>query len=138
MTSMQHDMGRLFDRFFGQDWFLEPFQRVGAWTPAIDVVETDDAITVKAELPGLSGHDLKVSLTGDLLTIKGEKKEEKEEKTMNFHRVERSYGSFERSIKLPVAVKNDEIHATFKDGVLSIELPKSRHSKTIPVKIDIK
>jgi len=135
---MPHDMDRLFDRFFGQDWFMEPLPRMGEWRPVIDVAETNGAVIIKAELPGLSADDISVSLTGDLLTIKGEKKEEKEEKSKNFFHMERSYGSFKRSIKLPVAVKNDETQAAFKDGVLSIELPKSAQSETTPINIDIK
>ena len=137
-TSLQREMNRLFDDFFGRDFFVEPFRGLGEWRPAVDVAETDTSIIVKADLPGLDVKNLDVSLRGDILTIKGEKKEEKEEKTKSFHRVERHYGSFERSVRLPTAVKADQVQASFKDGVLHIELPKTEESKqkSIRIKVD--
>ena len=137
IVSLQREMNRLFDDFFGRDFFVEPFRGMGEWRPAMDVAETDNAVLVKTELPGLDAKDVEISLSGDVLTIKGEKKEEKEEKTKSFHRVERHYGSFERAIRLPASVKADKVEATFKNGVLTIELPKTEESKAKSVKIKV-
>jgi len=75
MGALQHEMNRLFDDFFARDFFVEPFRGLGHWSPALDVSETDNSVVVKAELPGLESKDVEVSLSGDILTIKGEKKE---------------------------------------------------------------
>ena len=136
-STLRDEMNRLFDSFFSGDLLAEPFHGVGAWAPALDVSETDDAVMVKAELPGIEANDVEVMLKDDVLTIKGEKKEEKEEKTKNFHRVERSYGSFQRSVRLPAEVIGDKVEAKFKNGVLTIELPKAEESKTKSVKIKV-
>lgn len=92
-------IGRLWERFFGELPTVEPFRR--EWTPSLDVSETKNNIVVKAEAPGVDPKDIDISLTGDVLTIKGEKKQEKEEKDQNYHWVERSYGVFARSVRLP-------------------------------------
>lgn len=94
------------------------------WMPRLDVTETEKNVEVKAELPGLERKDIDITLDRDLLVIKGEKKEEKEEKDRYYHRVERSYGTFCRSVRLPASVKDEKINATFKDGILTITLPK--------------
>ena len=135
LSNIQREMNRLFDDFFNRDYFVEPFRGMGEWRPALDVAETDKAVIVKAELPGLESKDVEVSLSGDVLTVKGEKREEKEEKTKSFHRVERSYGSFQRAVRLPAPVLGDQVEVTFKNGVLTITLPKSEEAKTKSVKI---
>jgi len=135
--ALHRQMNRLFEDFFGRDFLAEPFRGLTGWSPAIDLAETDEAIVVKAELPGLEPKDVDLELTGDVLTIRGEKKEEKEEKARSYHRVERSYGSFERAIQLPAAVKPDEVEANFKNGVLTVTLPKVEESKTRSVKIKV-
>lgn len=137
LSALQQEMNRLFESFFG-DTFVEPFRGVGGWNPAVDIAETEDAMLVKAELPGLEPDDVSITLTGDVLTIKGEKKHEKEEKTKDYHRVERSYGSFERSVQLPASIKADKVEATFKSGVLTIVLPKAEEAKARTVKINAK
>jgi HSP20 family protein len=93
------------------------------------MAETQDMLTVTAELPGLESKDLDVSVSGDVLTIKGEKKSEKEEKDEQRHIVERSYGSFVRMVRLPTAVAQDKIKASFKNGVLTVSLPKTEEAK---------
>lgn len=138
VSSLQREMNRLFEDFFNRDFFVEPFRGIGEWRPAVDVSETDDAVVVKAELPGMDTKDVDVSLSGDVLTIKGEKKEEKEEKTKSFHRVERSYGSFTRSVRLPAAVVSDKVEATFKNGVLTVNLPKAEEAKRKVLKVNVK
>jgi HSP20 family protein len=127
-------MDQLFDRFFESGWPELPV--MGRWAPTVDVTENKDAVTVTAELPGVEQKDIGVSLQDGVLTIKGEKHAEKEEQDKRQHRVERSYGAFLRSIRLPAAVEAGKVTATFKDGVVTITLPKAPEAKgtTIPVK----
>lgn len=94
------------------------------WAPRLDVTETEKNVEVKAELPGMERKDIDITLDRGLLVIKGEKREEKEEKDRYYHRVERRYGTFCRSVQLPAEVKEEKIEATFKDGVLTVTLPK--------------
>ena len=96
---------------------------------SFDVSETDENIIVKAEVPGIEPKDIDISISGDNLTIKGEKNAEKEEKGKNYHFVERSYGSFSRTIVLPASVKFEQVKAEYKKGILEITLPKSEKSK---------
>ncbi len=135
VSRLRREMDRLWDDFFGPGRrALQPLE--AAWAPAVDVSETDDKITVKAEVPGIEAKDLDISLVGDTLTIKGEKKAEREEKSENYHLVERSYGSFSRSLKLPAVVEADKIEATYKQGVLTVTCPKKEEVK--PKAIEIK
>jgi HSP20 family protein len=106
------------------------------WAPAVDIRETDEALTLVAELPGLKREDVTITLENNVLTLSGERKFEKEAKQENYHRIERAYGSFARSFTLPNNVKADQVQAAFKDGVLSITLPKVEEAK--PRKIEIK
>lgn len=133
---LRREMDRLFDRFFDTPW--AEMQTLGDWTPAMDVTEGKDAITVKAEVPGVEPKDISVSLEGDLLTIKGEKEQKKEEKDERQHRVERTYGAFLRSVRLPATVDGSKVSATFKNGVVSVTLPKTPAGKgtTIPIKAE--
>jgi HSP20 family protein len=94
------------------------------WAPMLDLTETEGNLEIKAELPGMERKDIDITLDRGLLVIKGEKKEEKEEKGRYYHRVERRYGTFCRSVRLPAEVKEEKIEATFKDGVLTVTLPK--------------
>lgn len=136
LSQMQREMNRLFDSFFrgGQldDGSFGPF-----WAPAVDIVEQDDAYIVEAELPGLTKDDVKISLEGNILTIRGEKKREQTKEGRNYHRTERSYGSFMRSFTLPTSVRSDKIEATYRNGILTINLPKVEEAKpkTIEVKV---
>lgn len=134
MDVLRQEMERVFDRFFEPRW--DEFEAGGAWAPKLDVSETKDAYMVKAEIPGVDQKDLSVSLQNQILTIKGEKHQEKEEKDEKYHRVERSWGEFTRAIALPGAADTEKVNATFKDGVLTITLPKTPAAKgtTIPVK----
>ena len=104
--------------------------------PAFDVSETDNEIVVKAELPGMNVEDIDIALTDGLLTIKGERKMEKEDKEENYHRIERQFGSFSRSLNLGTKVRADGIEAGYKDGMLTVTLPKVEESK--PKKIEVK
>jgi HSP20 family protein len=132
LNRMQAEMNRFCDDFFGEH---RRGLAEGAWLPAVDVSETESQLTVRAELPGMSQDDIEINLQENVLTLKGEKKQETKEEKENFHRVERSYGSFSRSFTLPSGVKAADINATFKDGVLEITLPKVEEAK--PKKIAI-
>ncbi|HEY9164648.1 MAG TPA: Hsp20/alpha crystallin family protein [Candidatus Kryptonia bacterium] len=134
LVSMQRELGRVFDGLFSD--FDGNVSGLSRWAPHVDVSENHDAYTIKAELPGVSKNDVKITLQDNILTLKGEKKNENEEKNAEYHRIERSYGSFERSFTLPTGVKSDKIDASFKDGVLSITLPKVEEAK--PREIEVK
>ena len=136
MFSLQREMNRVFDSFFrGAD---EPGLLNGTWIPAVDVAEGDDAYTVKMELPGVNKDDVKITLESNVLTIRGEKQAETEVNEKNFHRTERSYGSFQRSFTLPTSVKNDKIDAVYKDGILTVSLPKAEEAKPKQIEVKVK
>lgn len=122
LSRFQREMMDIWERFFGDA--ESRFFGAGEWLPSIDLSETDNEVQIKAELPGLKKEDIQVDITGNLLTISGEKKEEKEEERGNYHSKERFFGKFERRMRLPTEVKSEEIKAVYKDGVLSITAPK--------------
>jgi HSP20 family protein len=134
--ALQRRMDHLFDDFASD--YRWPFSN-GSNVPAprVDVGETETEVTVEAELPGVDEKDIDVTLVDNLLTIKGEKKQEKEEKRKDYHLTERSYGSFSRSMALPFDADPDKIKAAFKDGVLTITLPKPPEIKAKVKKIAI-
>ncbi|WP_297056869.1 Hsp20/alpha crystallin family protein [Thermosulfurimonas sp.] len=136
LQELKREMDRIWDEFFGRMRFPERWEGL-EWSPAIDVSETDDAVVVRADIPGLDPEDLEVRLSGRTLTIKGEKKQEKEEKKENFYRVERVYGSFVRTVDLPAEVEADRAEATYKNGVLKITLPKKAEARGKKVKIRV-
>jgi len=125
---------RRFDDLFGRPLWRLPVEEKG-WMPAVDVFEKEDRFVVKAELPGMKEEDIDVSVVGDTLSIKGERKTETEIKEEDYYRCERSYGSFYRSIPIPSNVDADKIEASFEDGVLEVALPKS--AKVKPKKIAV-
>jgi HSP20 family protein len=129
-------MERWFDRFGDPIW--EPFEMAGDWAPKLDVSETKDAMVVTAEMPGLDPKEIEVALNGDVLTLKGEKEKETTKDEERFHRAERTYGAFLRSVRLPMAVDGSKVTATFKNGVLTVTLPKTPAAKgaMIPVKAE--
>jgi len=132
LTGMQQEMNRLFDEFFGE---RQTEMSECAWTPMVDVSETETELRIRAELPGLNHEDIEINLQDNVLTLKGEKKQEQKEETENFHRIERCYGNFSRSFTLPANVKADAVQATFKNGILLITLPKTEEAR--PKKIEI-
>ena len=134
VSRLRREMDRLWDDYFGSGRRgLQPLQAVFA--PAVDVKETAEAIVVKAEVPGMDAKDINISITGEVLTIKGEKKSEREEKEENYHLVERNYGSFSRSLTLPAAVDVDKIEAKYDKGVLTVTCPKKEEVKPKPIEI---
>ena len=136
MTSLKKEMDRLFERVWETDFPEWPV--LGEWSPKLDLADTKDAVVVKAEVPGIDPKEIALSLHDQTLTIKGEKKEEKEEKDEQYYRMERSYGAFARSLRLPVPVDAGKVTATFKNGVLTVKLPKGAGAKgtTIPIKAE--
>ncbi|MGD8915806.1 MAG: Hsp20/alpha crystallin family protein [Syntrophobacterales bacterium] len=136
LTSFRKEMESLFNRFFGHTSLLRRFRE--EWLPTVDFSETKDKLVFKAELPGLDAKDIEVTISGDILTIKGEKKKEQEEEDEHYHSVERYYGSFQRSFPIPPKVKTDKIEAKFAKGVLKITLPKTEEAekKVINVKVE--
>jgi len=147
--SLHAEIDRIFDEFgrgrlpsvrrlFDMEplWSSEaPFR---ASLPAIDVVEKEKEYQISAELPGIDEKDIEVSVTDGVLTVKGEKKEQKEEKDKNYHRLERQYGSFQRSFELPPSIDQGKIEAKFEKGVLTLTLPKTAEAQEKPKTIAIK
>lgn len=135
LSRLRREVDRMWEDFFGpRGWGLRPWE--GEWAPAIDVSETADKVEIKAEVPGIDPKEINITLTGDVLTIKGEKKSEREETKESYHLVERSYGSFSRSLTLPAAVEVDKIDARYEKGVLTVTCPKKEEVK--PKAIEIK
>lgn len=141
VTTLQRGINDAFDSFFA-DFPRFPSSGMDEWrgqfAPTIDVKETDREIEITAELPGMDENDIDVSLTNDTLVIKGEKKEEKEEKDKGYWYSERRYGSFQRVIPLPEAIDRETTEASFRKGVLSIRIPKTSEAVTAGKKIAIK
>lgn len=139
METLHQQMDRLFDQFWG-GW-REPWSMPEMWggelMPSVDEREDEKGYHVKVELPGMDQKDVEVTLADGMLTIKGEKKMEEEEKGKDFYRKERAFGSFRRTLALPVEVDESKVYASFRNGVLSIDLPKSAEArkkiKQIPV-----
>ena len=107
----------------------------GVWGPSVDISENENEIVVVAEVPGMKRENINISIQDNVLTLKGEKKRESDENEENYHRIERSYGVFERSFSLPSVIQTDRVTASYKNGVLSIKLPKAEEAK--PKQIDI-
>ena len=133
LSTVRSEMDRLWNRVL-EDWSL-PAMFAKGWAPMADISETKDKLIVKAELPGLEPEDIKLTLSGNLLTIQGEKKKEKEEKDEQHYSLERYRGEFQRSFRLPVEVLEDKIDAKFDKGVLTITMPKTAKSQKKEIKI---
>ena len=141
------DVERMFEDWF-EDFWSRPFPRlwrpdfsrlraISLEAPALDVYEQKDDLIVKAEIPGLTKDEIDISLEGNTLTIKGEKKKEEEVKEEDYYRCERTYGAFSRSVELPMEVQADKVNASFKNGVLEIRLPKTGEAKKNVVKVKV-
>ena len=138
LTSFDREIDTMFDKFMRGGTADDSSFAVSHWMPAVDVAEHDEEYQVKVELPGVSKDDVKITMQDNILTIHGEKKQEKESKSSNYHRVERSYGSFQRSFTLPTSVKHDTIEASYKDGILTIALPKAEEAKPKQIEVKVK
>jgi len=141
LSRAEREAERLFGDFFRRPlWGLswpERFREIGFREPAIEVYEEKDDVVVKAEIPGMKKEDLDINISGSLLTLKGEKKQEEEVKKKGYYYSERSYGSFVRTVDLPKEVQVDKAYANFKDGVLEVRLPKTEEAKRKEVKIKV-
>jgi HSP20 family protein len=134
LTDIQTQMNRLFDNFVGQPTSSGVAERV--WAPAADMYETKNEVVITAELPGLSEKDIHLSITGDLLTIQGERQWSGDVQDASHYRRERWFGKFERTFSLPMPVESGQIKATYRDGVLTVKLPKVEEIKPKEIKID--
>jgi HSP20 family protein len=129
LQSFQDEMNRMFDQFFRGGSGEEAGWGLRTWTPPVDIYETDDALVLKAELPGVSKDDVSIEVHQNTLILRGQRTHEAEVKDEYYHRVERAYGTFQRSFVLPAIVDQDKVQATYKDGVLELHLPKSEAAK---------
>jgi HSP20 family protein len=125
------EMNRMFEGFFGRS--MPGIER--AWSPAVDMFETKDDLVVTVELPGMSEKDIQISITGEMLSLRGERVSQAKEDGL--YRGERWYGKFERNLTLPYPVQTDKVKATYRDGVLTITLPKAEELKPRAIKIDV-
>jgi HSP20 family protein len=136
LVSVHDEVDRVFDRFLGN---LRPFADYEfQWNPSVDVAETESEVTVKAELPGMEPKDIDVNVLDNVLTISGEKKSEEEESTKNYYHSELRYGAFTRRLTLPSKVETGKINAEYKNGVLTVTMPKAEEAKVQKVNIDVK
>lgn len=131
---IHNEMNRVFDGFFGPGGERRR-ENNGDWAPAVDISETADGVAIRAEIPGVSEKDAHVSVTNNVLTLTGEKKQESSDTGENYHRVERSYGNFQRSFTLPRNLQTENTTAAFKNGVLTISIPKIEEVKPKEIKI---
>ena len=139
--SLQKEMNNIFDNFFrGFEVAPRGFAAggIGSFTPSIDVKENDKEFIIKAELPGVEEEDVEVTVANDSVTIKGEKKEEREDKDKNYYYMERSYGSFSRVIPLDAEIESAKAEASFKNGILDIKIPKNQKAKVKGTRVAIK
>jgi HSP20 family protein len=132
------EMNRLMDRFFADPWSLfnhEDFPSVSGWAPSFDVVDGEKEITIRAEIPGVDPKDVEVTVSGNVLTVSGEKKESREENGKQVYRSECRYGSFRRSVELPEGAQADQVSAEHANGILTVRVGKSKAAaaKRIPV-----
>ena len=135
IMNMQQEIDRTFNGFMGGLVDEGPTSKL---LPAVDVVEHENEYVVQVELPGVNKEEVKITVQNDILTIRGEKHQEKESKSKNYHRVERSFGSFHRSFTLPSSVQSDKIEATYQNGILTIHLPKVAEAKPKEIEVQVK
>jgi HSP20 family protein len=135
LTDIQTEINRAFDSYFGARPRAAAPERV--WAPAIDVYETRDDLVLAVEVPGVKEKDINLSITGDVLTLRGQRGPSTEAREENYHRIERWSGPFERHVQLPIRVQTDKIRATYRDGVLEVRLPKLEEIKPREIKIEV-
>lgn len=133
MVALQDEMSRMFDDVVRR---TSTHSGLGAWYPPVDLLENESEFKLVAELPGMARDDVKISLTDNLLTLRGEKKAQSEEKEQNWHHVERTYGTFERSFHLTNAVDPSKVKARFENGILTVMLPKVEEARPREIRIE--
>lgn len=132
---LQERMNRAFEDAAVRSWKNDEPSATTSWSPAVDIYETDSEIMVQAELPGVDRKDIALQLENNVLTLKGDRRFEKETNQDNYHRIERSYGGFSRAFTIPTIVDEDKIRAEYRDGILKIALPKKEQVKAKQIKI---
>lgn len=137
MTTLQERMSRLFDEAIGRGRRPDEDYITGSWMPSVDVRETKDGLVIQAEIPGVDAKDVQVSVENAVLSIKGSRTFEKAAEGETYHRVERAYGAFERSFTLPTNVDPDHIEASYKQGVLTLQLHKKEEAKPRSIAIKV-
>ena len=136
INKLRKDIDRLFDRLW-DDFGMPLSTRVEREKPYIDLSETEESLLIRAEVPGINPEDLEISITENILTIKGEMKQGDEEESGDSHRMERRYGYFSRTLRLPCKIVVDDVQATYKKGVLSIVMPKCKEMSASEIRIKI-
>ena len=137
MNDIQGEVNRLFDSFLGRPTTSANGSAVRSWAPVLDMRETKDDVVLTFELPGVSEKDVSLSITGDLLTVRGERTFNRDSKDEGVRHVERVYGKFERSVQLPMPVQAEKVKAMYRDGVLEVKLPKVEEVKPKEIKIEV-
>jgi HSP20 family protein len=138
LEDVSNRLNRIFGRFPARAGSGQEMLTLADWSPSADITETDAAYLIKAEIPGVQKEDVKVTVQDGMLTMQGERKMEKEEKGKKFHRIERSYGSFVRSFRIPDDADENSVKAEFKDGMLNVTLAKSAKAKAKSVNVAVK
>lgn len=134
---IQTELNRLFDNFLGRPAATAAGAGSRVWMPVVDMYETNDDLVLNFELPGVREKDISLSITGDVLTVKGERPFNQQLNDDNYFQTERAYGKFERSIRLPLPVRAERVRATYRDGVLEVSLPKTEEVRPKEIKIDV-
>jgi len=137
LVSIQDRMNKLFEQTLSRSRGEEGVSAT-TWTPSVDIYETTDSIVMKAELPGVAREDIQIQIHENTLTLKGERRFAKDVQEESYLRIERAYGSFHRSFTLPSVVRQEAIHAVFRDGVLELTLPKAEGTKPKRISIDVR
>jgi HSP20 family protein len=137
LRGMQEQMNRLLNLSWNHELTSEDLKE-GIWQPAVDIYETEDAIVIKAELPDVDQKDIEVRIEDNTLLLKGERKHAGEVKKENYHRIERYFGSFQRSFSLPAVIQQENVSATCERGVLTITLPKKEETRPKQIKVEVK
>jgi len=136
MQEMSDRFSRMLSRWPGRSSTREALA-VAEWAPSVDIAETDSEFVIKAEIPEVDKKDVKVTVQDGYLTIQGERRHEKEEKGKKFHRVERAYGAFSRSFEIPEHIDHEKVKAEFKEGMLTVHLPKTEQAKTKAIEVKV-
>ena len=137
VSALQERMNRLFSNFRSASPYREEEISQGPWIPPVDIYETEESLVFKAELPGVTKEDITVEVKDSTLTLKGEKRFEREAKEESYYRVERAYGAFQRAFTLPGMMEQEKVKAKFKDGILEIVLPKTEKAKPKQIKVEV-
>jgi HSP20 family protein len=135
LSGMKNRLNRLFDQ--DDFWINDAYAGAMEWMPAVDIVETDRDITIKAELPGVEPKDVAISLENNVLTLKGQRESAKEVQKENYYRMERATGAFSRSFAIPVSIDGDKVTADFKNGLLTITLPKKESARGRTIEVNV-